>query len=173
MALAVAIMRCFGYAGLFKDFVKMLPARQAVILEVNPAGELTPYLQQLPGHQLRCYPEFDMMNIPYGDNTFDLVIHSDTLEHVPCPVRGLSECRRILKPGRWCAFTVPVIVDRLTVSRAGLPPSYHGSPANPVDCLVHTEYGADVWKQIIQAGFLECRISSLEFPAAQALVGVK
>src|SRR5262249_22826277 len=125
------------------------------------------------GHVLRCYPDIDMVSLPYADATFDLVIHSETLEHVKHPVRALSECARVLKPGRYCAFTVPMIVDRLTISRAGLPPSYHGSPDNPADCLVHTEYGADAWKHVIQAGFQECRLFSLEYPSALALVAVK
>jgi len=66
-----------------------------------------------------------------------------------------------------------MIVDRLTLNREGLPPSYHGSPSNPVDCLVHTEYGADAWKHVAVAGFRECRIVPLEYPAAQAIVGVR
>jgi hypothetical protein len=53
-----------------------------------------------------------------------------------------------------------------------MPPSYHGSEAQPI-YLVHTEYGADAWKHVIRAGFQECRIFSLEYPAALALVGVK
>src|SRR5262249_13313909 len=114
-----------------------------------------------------------MMALPYEDESFEWVVHSDTLEHVQHPIRALSECRRVLKPGGRCAFTVPIIVDRLTISRAGLPPSYHGSSANPTDYLVFTEYGADAWKHVLQAGFAECRISSLEYPAALALVGVR
>src|SRR5262249_14642459 len=143
MALAAAILRTIGYDGLFKDFVESPRAQELRVLEINAAGGLTPWLQQLPGHTLRCYPQIDMMAIDCEDNSFDLVVHSDTLEHVAHPIRGLSECRRILKPRGFCAFTIPIIVDRLTTSRIGLPPSYHGSPANLPDCLVHTEYGAD------------------------------
>jgi hypothetical protein len=55
----------------------------------------------------------------------------------------------------------------------GLPPSYHGLPANPVDCLVHTEYGADAWKHVVLAGFSESRMIPLEYPAGLAMVGVK
>jgi ubiquinone/menaquinone biosynthesis C-methylase UbiE len=113
------------------------------------------------------------MALPYPDATFDLVLHSDTLEHVEHPVAALSECARVLKTGGYCAFTVPIVVDRLTSSRAGLPASYHGSEENPGDCLVHTEYGADAWKHVIQAGFQECRLIALEYPCALALVGVK
>jgi hypothetical protein len=173
MALAKAIMSCFGYGGLLKDFARG-PAMQTLqILEVNEAGDLTQFLAQLPGHVLRCYPDIDMMAIPYTEASFDLVIHSDTLEHVPDPVRGLAECARVLKPGGYCAFTVPIVVDRLTVSREGLPASHHGSRERPADCLVYTEYGADAWKQVIQAGFQQCRLLALEYPAALALVAVK
>jgi SAM-dependent methyltransferase len=173
MALATAVTACFGYAGLLAEFVRGEAARRTRVLEINEAGGLTQFLQTLPGHVLARYPGVDMLNLPFGDHEFDLVVHSDTLEHVPRPIRGLSECRRVLKPGGFCAFTVPMVVDRLTVSREGLPPSYHGSPSNPADCLVFTEYGADAWKHVVLAGFRECRIYALEYPAAQSLVGVR
>jgi SAM-dependent methyltransferase len=173
MALAGAVMRYAGFRGTFGEFVRDPAAAGLKVLEVNEAGGLTPFLRQLPGHLLRSFPDLDMMELPFADGTFDLVVHSDTLEHVPRPVRGLAECRRVLAPGGACAFTVPMVVDRLTASRDGLPPSYHGNPSNPVDCLVYTEYGADAWRHVAQAGFAECRIFSLEYPAAQALVGVK
>jgi SAM-dependent methyltransferase len=172
MALAKAVMACYGNATLFKEFVRSRVAKELRVLEINEAGRLTPFLTVLPNHVLVRYPEIDMMNLPLEDRTFDLVVHSDTLEHVLHPVRGLSECRRVLKPGGFCAFTLPMIVDRLTMSREGLPPSYHGSPSNAADHLVHTEYGADAWKHVLLAGFSECRIVALEYPASQALVGV-
>lgn len=173
MALARSIMMSFGFSGLFRDFMRTERARSLRVLEVNEAASLTMYLKEAPGHLLACYPDVDLMSLPYEDEQFDLVVHSDTLEHIPRPIRALSECRRVLKPGGFCAFTIPIIVDRLTLSREGLPPSYHGNPNNPVDCKVYTEFGADAWKHVIQAGFRECRIASLDYPASQAIVGVK
>ena len=174
MTLARAIMKCFSYEGYFKDFVKQNQLQKLRILEINEAGSLTKYLSQLSGHTLATYPQIDMMCLPFLDNSFDLVVHSDTLEHINNPVKALSECYRVLKPKGICSFTVPIIIDRLTRSREGLPPSYHGSPKQKkADFLVHTEYGSDAWKQVIEAGFDECRIYSLEYPSAQAMVGVK
>lgn len=173
LALAAAIMRSFGYRGLLKRFVRS-PFRQIKALELNEAGNLHQFLRNLWRHRIGSYPEVDMQRLPYPNNTFDLVVHSDTLEHVPNPISALSECCRVLRPGGFCAFTVPIIVDRMTRSREGLPPSYHGLPTEMKhDFAVATEYGADAWKHVIAAGFTECRISSLEYPAALALVGVK
>jgi len=114
-----------------------------------------------------------MQRLPHADESFDLVVHSDTLEHVPDPVRGLAECRRVLRDGGACVFTVPIIVGRLTRSRAGLPPSYHGEAAKGDAYLVHTEFGADAWRWPLAAGFADCRIVSLEHPAAHALIAIR
>ena len=174
MNLAKAIIACLNFRGLLRDLVKARQFRSLKVLEVNDAGELNHFLRLLPGHVLAQYPEVDMTALPYANDSFDLIVHSDTLEHVLGPIAGLGECRRTLKPGAFCCFTIPIIVDRFTVSREGLPPSYHGTSSEKKnDYLVHTEYGCDAWKQIIQAGFEECRIFSAEYPVALALVGVK
>ncbi len=173
IVLALAIMKFYGYKGIFKNFVAEKATKELSILEINEAGSLTQFLSILPGHNIEKYPDIDMMNVNCSDMYFDLVVHSDVLEHIKYPVRGLSECFRVLKKGGCCAFTIPMIVDRLTMSREGLPSSYHGCKDSDEDFLVHTEYGCDAWKQVIQAGFKECRLFSIEYPCAQALVGVK
>jgi SAM-dependent methyltransferase len=174
MALALAVCGCYGYADTLKRFVQERSSKNLRVLEVNEAGGLTQFLSKLPKHCLKKYPELDMMHMPYEAGTFDLVVHSDTLEHVPHPITGLTECRRVLKPGGFCAFTIPIIVDRLTFSRVGLPPSYHDTPQQRgADFAVHTEYGSDAWKHLVLAGFQECRLIALEFPAALAFVGAR
>ena len=175
MALAHAIMVSFNFSGYFTTFIKQPYLQKLKILEINEAGSLTKFFAEVPGHLFIKYPEFDMMKLPFADETFDMIVHSDTLEHVPDPIAALSECCRLLKPGGRLAFTVPIVVDRLTRSRQNLPPSYHGYPNDEKrsDLIVHTEYGADIWKQVMQAGFAECRIISLEYPAAIALVAIK
>ena len=175
MALAHAIMVSFNFSGYFMTFIKQPYLQKLKILEINEAGSLTKFFAEVPGHLFIKYPEFDMMKLPFADETFDMIVHSDTLEHVPDPIAALSECCRLLKPGGRLAFTVPIVVDRLTRSRQNLPPSYHGYPNDEKrsDLIVHTEYGADIWKQVMQAGFAECRIISLEYPAAIALVAIK
>lgn len=171
MVLAYAMMRYENNQGLFKDFVKSRKFRRKQVLEINQAGRLTQYLKSLPGHTLAEYPEVDIQHLPYADASFDIVVHSDTLEHVPDPLLALRECLRVLKPGGYCVYTVPMILDRVTRSRHGLPPSHHGSESETgEDYLVHTEFGADAWKFAVESGFSEVRIYSLEYPAAQCLL---
>jgi len=96
-----------------------------------------------------------MHSLTCADQTFDLVVHSDTLEHIGNPVIALSECRRVLKPGGLLAYTVPIIVGRLTRD-TGLPKRYHAAPSsNASDFLVLTDYGADAWKHVIELGLMK------------------
>ncbi|MGC1976104.1 MAG: class I SAM-dependent methyltransferase [Candidatus Sulfotelmatobacter sp.] len=144
------------------------------VLEINEAGQLTQFLSKLPSHSVARYPEIDMTRMPYSQGSYDLVVHSDSLEHVQRPLAGLAECYRVLSPGGYCVFTIPVIVDRMTRSRAGLAPSYHGDHSERRDeMLVQTEYGCDAWKHVICAGFEECRMITPEFPSALAFVAVR
>ena len=117
---------------------------------------------------------FDMQNLAIDSDIFDFVIHSDTLEHVPNPVKALEECRRVLHINGRCIFTIPVIVDRLTRNRVGLLPSYHGqSGVADYDQLVYNEFGVDVWKMVLQAGFSSCEIYSFEYPSALVFIATK
>jgi SAM-dependent methyltransferase len=168
LALANAIMRLFGAASSFPLFMLRHPLLR--VLEVNPAGTLHRALRRMPRAVTTHYPEVDMTALPFSDESFDLVVHSDTLEHVPDPVRGLAECLRVVRRRGWVCFTVPVIVERLTRARSGLPPSFHGGPqAGDPGYLVHTEYGADMWTHAMEAGASDCRILALDYPSAMAI----
>lgn len=174
MALALAICRCYGHNGTLVQFIEEEKTRRLRVLEINEAGGLTQFLSRLPSHTIRRYPDVDMRQLPYAEKSYDLVVHSDTLEHVPHPIAALTECYRVLAPGGYCAFTIPVIVDRMTCSREGLPLSYHGDPGQcAADLAVQTEYGCDAWKHLILAGFQECRLITPEFPSALAFVGAR
>ena len=51
--------------------------------------------------------EGDVLKMPFNNNTFDKIICSEVLEHLPDDVRGLKEFTRVLKPGGTVAITVP------------------------------------------------------------------
>ena len=173
MALATAILRFAGAPGTLADWVRTDAARALSVLEINEAGGVSAFLAQLPRREFALFPRVDMQALPYADGAFDLVVHSDTLEHVADPVRGLAECRRVLRAGGACVYTVPMIVGRHTRSRAGLPPSYHGTPADGAGYLVHTEFGADAWRWPLAAGFAEVRAVAVEAPAAHAFTAIR
>ena len=46
-------------------------------------------------------------SLPFSDNTFDLIVCSEVLEHVPNFEKVLKECHRILKPGAVLLISVP------------------------------------------------------------------
>ena len=146
LALAEAIRSFFYTKTLFKDLVLSEAAKRTSLLEINEAGNLTPFLKHFGGYVFGKYPEVDIHQLLYPSDTFDLVVHSDTLEHVHNPRHALAECRRVLRPGGALCFTVPVIVGRLSRSREGLPQSFHGNSSTALDdWAVQTEFGADVW----------------------------
>jgi hypothetical protein len=172
MELAAWLLRHLRADGPLCQFVEQTPAPIA-LLEINEAGGLSKFLSRLSGHVLATYPNVDMQNLPYAPGSFDVIVHSDTLEHIRDPVQALSECRRVLRDGGVCAFTVPVVVDRLTRSTKDRIPSYHGAADTVTeDFRVHTEFGADVWKVVANAGFREYRLFTFEHPAALVHVGV-
>jgi SAM-dependent methyltransferase len=171
MTLARAITRAFDWPGTLKSFCARFPLiRRRSVVEINSAGNLTSILRLLPGHSLHSFPALDMQKMSFESGSVDVIIHSDTLEHIPNSKLALSECFRVLKPKGHLFYTVPVIVGRLTRKCEGLPPSYHGAPGNEhEDFKVQTEYGADFWCEIFEAGFREARLVSLIFPASTAV----
>ena len=170
LSLANAVLTSYQIDACLNDAVETSELAGLRVLEINQAGALTTTLSRLAGHKLVAYPEYDLTELDIESSMYDLVIHSDTLEHVPDPKKALSECKRVLKPRGRCIFTVPVIVQRLSRSRKGLPDSYHGeSSTNSDDLIVHTEFGADVWTFVIESGFTACVIHSLEYPAGLAI----
>jgi SAM-dependent methyltransferase len=48
-------------------------------------------------------------DIPFGDESFDLALMDDVLEHVRDPERVLAECRRVLRPGGLLVARFPSI----------------------------------------------------------------
>jgi len=172
MGLSTAILREIQFYGTLVQFCESFS--DVKILEINTAGNLTSFLNRLSYHKLIEYPQHNMLNLDIESESFDLVIHSDTIEHIPNPERALSECRRVLRSNGKCIFTVPIIIGRMSRSRIGLAPSYHGQSGVPADDqVVYTEFGADIWQTVLKAGFRSCEILSFEYPAALVLIARK
>jgi ubiquinone/menaquinone biosynthesis C-methylase UbiE len=54
----------------------------------------------------------DITNIPFGENTVDVILCSHVLEHILDDQQAMSELYRILKPGRWALILVPFDAER-------------------------------------------------------------
>jgi SAM-dependent methyltransferase len=143
------------------------------IAEINSAGRLHPFLSKCPN---LCYSEYgstspgvpseSLMCLSYADSSFDLVVTSETLEHVPDLEVALLEIHRVLKPNGVHIFTVPIVWERATTRQRAsiqngalihaLPPSYHGSrPEKETngEYLVFYEFGSDFVERCRRADF--------------------
>jgi SAM-dependent methyltransferase len=103
----------------------------------------------------------DLTKLTFADRQFDLVVHSETLEHVHDFQKALSEIERVLKPGGFQIYTIPVLHERLTRRRIALsadgqqkpllPLSFHGSEGEyPVVWEFGRDYFAERKKKIYQ-----------------------
>jgi SAM-dependent methyltransferase len=114
-----------------------------------------------PGAAARVRSE-DLRRLTYGDASFDLLLTSETLEHVPGLDAALAEIRRVLAPGGRHISTIPLMPDvPKTFARAIERPD--GSiehlasrichPGGDVGYPVFTEFGADLPELLARAGF--------------------
>lgn len=104
----------------------------------------------------------DLTRLTYPDASFDLVLTSESLEHVPDLDAALGEIRRVLATGGRHVFTVPVLPQTpQTFPRAIVGPD--GSIEDHAPRIAHpggdwgypvfTEFGADLPDLLRRAGF--------------------
>ena len=106
----------------------------------------------------------DITALTLGDESLDLIVSSDVLEHVPSLDKAFSETARALRPGGAHLFTVPPRAK--TKKRAEVidgkihhieTPEYHRDPLSPQGILTFWDVGFDL-PQIISSGALDIRI---------------
>lgn len=115
----------------------------------------------------------DMCKTSYDNDSFDVVIHNDCLEHIPDYLCAIEECQRILAPGGHMICTFPFFgQNRATKVRARhdgdriinlLPPEVHGDPMHPNGILAFYNFGWDIIDQI-RSVFGNCSLELIVDP---------
>ena len=103
----------------------------------------------------------NLESLTFADQTFDLHVSQDVLEHLFDPEAALREIARTLKPGGAHVFTVPLVRKheptrrRALRNRSGIkhlfPAEYHGNPIDEKGSLVTFDYGFDIAELIQRA----------------------
>lgn len=111
----------------------------------------------------------DVQNLTYANESFDICSSTEVFEHVPDDQRGFSEISRVLKPGGYFVFTVPLYDAEFTVERARLvdgrvihmqPPVYHGDRMRGFrGVLCYRDYGRDIVSRLLGSGFAEVSVA--------------
>lgn len=74
------------------------------VIGVDIAGEVCRYARAKYGVDAR---PGSAEEIPLTDNSIDIVVSFETIEHIPNPLRFLDECRRVLVPGGRLVISTP------------------------------------------------------------------
>lgn len=105
---------------------------------------------------MRC-ENLEAMTFP--NQSFDVVITQDVMEHVFYPCRAYREVWRTLKPGGLYLHTTPIYSGMAESVRAAeldddgevrhlMPPEYHGNPIDDAGSLVTFRFGRDLADKI-------------------------
>ena len=120
------------------------------------------YPDKNPGEMVGGFRCENLEALTFADESIDLHITQDVMEHIYHPSRAFQELARTLKPGGAHIFTVPM-VHKSTPSllRARLddhgevihlvPPEYHGNPVSGEGSLVTVYWGYDICEFIFRA----------------------
>ena len=109
-------------ASIWSDLRELLPGARGTVLDVGAGAQ--PYRGLLPAgvdylaidtedakrdfaYDVPGTRYFSGSSWPVGDGTVDLVLATETLEHVPEPDAFLAEAARVLRPGGRIVLTVP------------------------------------------------------------------
>lgn len=95
----------------------------------------------------------NLERLTFEDNSFDIFITQDVMEHVLDPIAAFRENERVLKVGGVHVFTVPIYLFQKTRPRVQfdgkkwisiLPEIYHGNPISKEGALVTWDWGDDI-----------------------------
>jgi SAM-dependent methyltransferase len=117
---------------------------------------------QKPGSIVGKFRCENLEALTFADESIDVHVTQDVLEHVFHPSKVFGEIARTLKPGGAHIFTVPIVNKykpsklRARVSDDGQishlePPVYHGNPISDQGSLVTVDWGFDICRHIFES----------------------
>lgn len=56
----------------------------------------------------------DICNLPFEDNQYDVILCNHVLEHIQDDHKAMQELYRVMKPGGWGVFQIPLDMERST-----------------------------------------------------------
>ncbi|MFN2513420.1 MAG: class I SAM-dependent methyltransferase [Pyrinomonadaceae bacterium] len=104
----VADLGC-GSGAMLCEVLRLRPTWSGYGLDISEAA--INYARRLAAHKaVAARTQFQtgcLMNLPFADSSFDVVIASEVVEHLPHPERVFEELSRVLTPGGVLLLTVP------------------------------------------------------------------
>jgi SAM-dependent methyltransferase len=92
-----------------------------------------------PPEGLGATTQGDATRLPFADDTFDRIIASEVMEHIPDDGAALAELTRVLRPGGTMAITVPAwLPEKICWA---LSDAYHAPIAEGGHVRIYTESG--------------------------------
>lgn len=124
---------------------------------------LESYLEALMGWPMPLRFE-DATHLDMSDDSVDVLMSCDVLEHVPDHRAALEEFGRVIRPGGHLVLTVPFLdADETSMLRARidengviehlLEPEYHGDPVCAEGILAYHSFGWSLLQDVRSAGF--------------------
>lgn len=126
-----------------------------------------------PGSMVGEFRCENLEALSFADESIDLHVSQDVMEHVFHPERVFREIARTLRPGGAHVFTVPIVNGHRPSARRArmaadgavtylVPPEYHGNPISDQGSLVTVDWGYDICRHIFEASGLFTHIVQLD-----------
>lgn len=142
-----------------KQKTDLFDGRPKKLLHVAPETQLSilfdgeSYIDYLSAdlEPRKAMTRMDITNIQYPDGTFDVILCSHVLEHIPDDRKALSEFFRVLKPGGWAILQVPIAADVTFEDPSVTDPQEREQLFGQHDHV--RNYGPDYSDRLAEAGF--------------------